>query len=51
MSDRMEKLQALREADEKALEDAARREVKEAVEAWFTDVGLDDMFKVKGWAL
>lgn len=27
----------------------ARREVKAAVEEWFTDVSLDDLFAVKGW--
>lgn len=27
----------------------ARAEVKAAVEEWFTDVSLDDLFAVKGW--
>lgn len=27
----------------------ARQEVKAAVEEWFTDVSLDDLFAVKGW--
>lgn len=29
---------------------AARIEVKEAVEEWFSDVSLDDLFAVKGWS-
>ncbi|MGN6245137.1 MAG: hypothetical protein ACTHQ3_15905 [Motilibacteraceae bacterium] len=29
--------------------DRARQEVKAAVEEWFTDVSLDDLFAVKGW--
>lgn len=28
----------------------ARQEVKAAVEEWFTNVSLDDLFAVKGWA-
>lgn len=27
----------------------ARIEVKDAVEEWFTNVSLDDLFSVKGW--
>jgi hypothetical protein len=27
-----------------------RAEVKAAVEEWFTDVSLDDLFAVKGWS-
>lgn len=30
---------------------AGRAEVKAAVEEWFTDVSLDDLFAVKGWRL
>ena len=29
---------------------AARLEVKQAVEEWFHDITLDDLFMVKGWA-
>lgn len=29
--------------------EAARFDVKHAVEEWFTDVSLDDLFAVKGW--
>lgn len=29
--------------------DTARLEVKQAVEEWFSNVDLDDLFAVKGW--
>lgn len=28
---------------------AVRAEVKDAVEDWFSDISLDDLFAVKGW--
>lgn len=39
--------------DVEILEDearVARAEVKEAVEEWFSDVSLDDLFRLKGWS-
>ncbi len=32
-----------------SVKDEARTEVKQAVEEWFTNVSLDDLFAVKGW--
>lgn len=40
---------ARKRAAESARTDAARAEVKVAVEEWFTDVSLADLFDVKGW--
>lgn len=38
-------------ANDSEYERAIRAEVKAAVEEWFTDVSLDDMYAVKGWAV